>query len=388
MDIKLSNQVERVEINKKKSAVPTFVGIAAVWFGTHAGPGVASGKQVASYYSSYGKIGIFTPIIAMVLLGLAIYFALEYSRQHEIHDFKTFTNNFFHPYEKLFGAFFEVTFLVTSLLAPGLCIATSARLFEQYFGLNVWIGTILMVVISVILVVYGAELVKAVSTALTVGILVVIGLIVLLGINANSGAISENWVNTSFSDYSLFGGIWLAITYAGFQSTGIIGNCISVSQGLKSKRESLKTAILGTSLNALMLIAIVVVNFAYQPESLNSLLPNYYIVQQIGYPVLETIYVIFVVMASLSTIITFAFSLVARYGGKDYLVKRINSEKSRNVLIVMTMLVLDVFVSTFGIASIVNIGYKYLGYFSIFVVLFPFIIVGIKKSIGSKVEVK
>ena len=44
------------------------------------------------------------------------------------------------------------------------------------------------------------------------------------------------------------------------------------------------------------------------------------------------------------------------------------------------MLILDVIVSTFGIAQIINIGYKYLGYFSIFVVMFPFILVGIKKS--------
>lgn len=380
MDIKMNNEIGKSKIIKQKSIVPSFVGIAAVWFGTHAGPGVASGKQVAAYFSAYGKLGMLTPLLAMGLLGLALYYAIEYSRVNKIHDFKTFTNKFFHPYEKLFSIFFEISFLVTSLLAPGLCIATSAQLFEQFFGLNMWVGTILMVVISVVLVIYGAEIVKAASTALTVAILVVIGLIVVLGISASKGSVSANLASSSISDYSLLSGVWLAITYAGFQSTGIIGNCISVSQGLKSKAESAKTAILGIALNVLMLVAIVLVNLAYQPESINSLLPNYYIVQQIGYSVLESVYVIFVVMASLSTIITFAFSLVARYGDKEYLTKTIKSHKSRSVLIVLVMLVLDVMVSTFGIASIVTIGYKYLGYFSIFVVLFPFIIVGLVKS--------
>ena len=368
--------------DKKKYVVPPFVGIAAVWFGTHAGPGVASGKQVASYYSVYGILGIFTPIIAMALLGLAIYFALEYSRINDIHDFKSFTNKFFHPYEKLFSAFFETCFLVTSLLAPGLCIATSAQLFEQFFGLNIWAGTILMVLISVILVVYGAEIVKAASTALTVGILVILTVIVYLGINAGSETLSINWANSSISDISLFGGIWSAISYAGFQSTGIIGNCISVSDGLKSRKDSIKTSVLGTILNALMLISIVLVNFAFSPESINSLLPNYYIVQQLGFPILETVYVLFVVMASLSTIITFAFSLVVRFGKKDFIVKKIKSERLRSLFIVLIMLILDVLVSTFGIAKIINIGYKYLGYFSIFVVMIPFIIVGIKKAVS------
>jgi uncharacterized membrane protein YkvI len=128
-----------------------------------------------------------------------------------------------------------------------------------------------------------------------------------------------------------------------------------------------------------MIVAIVVVIYAFQPESIKNVLPNFYIVQQLGFPILETVYVIFVVMASLSTIITFAFSLVARYGNKDYLVKKIKKETTRNIFIVLTMLVLDVLVSTLGIAPIVNIGYKYLGYFAIFVVLFPVILVGIKR---------
>lgn len=378
MDTKLVNQ-QKIEKVRRKTLIPSFVGIAAVWFGTHVGPGVASGKQVVSYFASYGKLGIFSPIIAMALLGIAIYFALEYSRVNEIHDFKTFTNKFFHPYEKLFSTFFEICFLVTCLLAPGLCIATSAQLFEQFFGLNVWVGTILMVLLSVILVIYGADLVKAASTGLTIGILAILATIVVLGIKAGGGTIAENWANSSFMDFPVLGGIWSAISYAGFQSTGIIGNCVSVSDGLNSRQDSIKSAILGTVLNALMLASIVLVNYAFQPESINNLLPNFYIVQRLEIPVLETVYVLFVVMASLSTIITFAFSLVVRFGKKEVLVKKIKNERSRNLLIVLVMLVLDVIVSTFGIAQIINIGYKYLGYFSIFVVMFPFILIGIKK---------
>jgi len=364
----------------QKSSIPPYIGIAAVWFGTHVGPGIASGKQVVSYYAEYGKLGMFTPLIAMAILGWAIYYALEYSRVNNISNFKTFTNKFFHPYEKLFSTFFEICFLVTCLLAPGLCIATSAQLLNQFFGLNIWIGTIIMVLLSVILVIYGVALVKAASTGLTIGILTILAIIVSLGISKGSGDIALNWNNSTFSDFGILAAIWSAISYAGFQSTGIIGNCISVSEGLTSKKDSAKTAVLGVSLNVLMLAAIVVVNYGFQPESINSLLPNFYIVQQIGIPALETVYVLFVVMASLSTIITFAFSLVVRFKNKPVFVNNIRSERSISLIIVLIMLTLDVIVSTFGIAQIINIGYRYLGYFSIFVVMFPFIVVGIKKN--------
>ena len=368
------------KLGSQKSSIPPYIGIAAVWFGTHVGPGIASGKQVISYYGAYGKIGMFTPLIAMALLAWAIYYALEYSRINNINNFKTFTNKFFHPYEKLFSTFFEICFLVTCLLAPGLCIATSAQLLNQFFGLNVWIGTILMVILSVVLVIYGAAMVKAASTGLTVGILTVLAIIVSLGISKGSGNIALNWSNSSFSDFGILAALWSAISYAGFQSTGIIGNCISVSDGLTSKKDSAKTALLGMFLNALMLGVIVVVNYGFQPESLVNLLPNFYIVQQIGIPALETVYVLFVIMASLSTIITFAFSLVVRFKNKPIFVNNIKSERTISLVIVLIMLTLDVIVSTFGIAQIINIGYKYLGYFSIFVVMFPFILVGIRKN--------
>lgn len=372
---------------KQKSGIPPYIGIAAVWFGTHVGPGIASGKQVVSYYAQYGKLGIFTPLIAMALLGLAIYYALEYSRVHKLNNFKTFTNKYFHPYEKLFSTFFEICFLVTCLLAPGLCIATSAQLLNQFFGLNVWAGTIIMVMLSVILVIYGAELVKAASTGLTVGILAILAIIVSMGVSKSSGNIALNWNNSSFTDYSIAAAVWTAISYAGFQSTGIIGNCISVSDGLTSKKDSAKAAILGTVLNGLMLSSIALVNYGFQPESFESLLPNFYIVQQIGIPALETVYVLFVVMASLSTIITFAFSLVVRFKNKPIFVNNIKSERNISLAIVLIMLTLDVMVSTLGINKIINVGYKYLGYFSIFVVMFPFIFVGIKNSIKIKKNV-
>ena len=63
-----------MEKQRKKSIVPPFIGIAAVWFGSHVGPGTASGKQVTTYYSAYGKLGIFLPMIAMGILAIAVYY--------------------------------------------------------------------------------------------------------------------------------------------------------------------------------------------------------------------------------------------------------------------------------------------------------------------------
>lgn len=360
---------------KKKSIFPASVGIAAVWFGTHVGPGTASGKQVAVYYSTFGKMGIFLPLVGMIMLGVAIYYALEYARRNNLHDFRAFTDKFFHPYDKLFGLFFEVSFLVTCLLAPGACIATSAGLFNLHFGMNMWLGTILVVAASLVMSVYGAELVKSSSTFLTVGILITLGIIAFLGLKAAPN-FSAEWSNPSIANVSIFGGIWSAITYAGFQATGNLGNAISVSEGLKSKKDSRNAAALGIILNVILLSVMVLLHFGYQPEAISDTLPNYYVVQQLGMPVLSLIYVALVLFASLSTIIGFCAGVMARYG--KFI--KIQDEKKRNLLLISGMLVLDVIVSTVGLAAIVNVGFRYLGILSLPLVLIPFLIVGFKKE--------
>lgn len=365
-----------MEKEQKKSMIPAFFGIAAVWFGTHVGPGTASGKQVTVYYNTYGKLGLFTPIAAMGLLGLAIYYALEYSRKNHLYDFKSFTNKFFHPYEKIFSIFFEISFLGAALLSPGVCIATSVQLFNQHFGMNIWIGTIIIVALVIIMTMYGSELVKTVSTGLTVGILITLSIIAVLGIRAGAAAFSQNWTASSFNDVPATAAVWSAITYCGFQASGNLGAVISVADGINSKKDSFKAAMTGFVLNTLLLIVIAIMNYGFQPESLNELIPNYYIITQLGIPVLRIIYVILVVFAALSTIIGFVNAVIQRFGK----FVKIEDEKKRNFLIIAVMLFLDVMVSTLGIAAIINVGFRYLGLLSVPFVVIPFIYVGFKKS--------
>ena len=62
-----------MEKSKTKKGMPVFIGIAAVWMGTHFGPGVASGTQLNQYYVQFGLAGIFVTIIAMGFLGCLLY---------------------------------------------------------------------------------------------------------------------------------------------------------------------------------------------------------------------------------------------------------------------------------------------------------------------------
>ena len=67
-------------MEKKKTAVPAFLGVAAVWIGSHFGPGFATGAFSVRWYVKYGWVGLVTPLLAMFVTGGVMYYMLEYAR--------------------------------------------------------------------------------------------------------------------------------------------------------------------------------------------------------------------------------------------------------------------------------------------------------------------
>lgn len=362
-------------MDKKKSQIPVFLGIASVWFGAHVGPGVASGKQTAVYYSAFGKWGLITPIIAMTLMGLCIYYSIEYARLTGVRNFKELTDKLFYPYHKIFSTFFEITFIATVLMVVGGCFATGAVILQQYLGLPIAIGTGILALITILLSIYGSDLVRASSTVMTVFILIALALIVILGLTSSQADFRGHWNTTSFSDFSPWNAIMLAVVYTGFQSAGNIANAVSVAEGLESKKESKKAALIGTILNTLLLMSIAFLLFAY-PDSIGQTMPNYYILDKLGIPILMLAYVILVLLAVISTTVSFSFSVLARYG--DFL--PIKPGRNRDLAMTLILVVLTVAVSSVGLDAIVGKGYKYLGYACIPIVVIPTILVGRVKT--------
>ncbi|MBD5637483.1 hypothetical protein HYI18_02365 [Clostridium botulinum] len=365
------------EVKQKKSGIPIYLGIASVWFGAHCGPGVASGKQTAVFYSEFGKWAFITPIIAMVLMGLCIYYSVEYARLTKAKNFRELTDNLFHPYEKVFSAFFEITFLATVLMVVGGCIATGAAVLDEYTGLPVIAGSIILVVATILLSMYGANLVRSASTIMTIFIIACLIAMVVLGLLSPQGDFAGNWASKSFSEVSPMKAIIMAIVYTGFQSAGNIANAVSVCQGIEGRKESKKAAIIGTILNTLLILGIVFLLFAY-PDSTRRILPNYFVADKVGSSVLLFSYVVMVLLAVMSTNVSFSFSVVARYGEKLPMKPGVK----RDFVVTLILMILCVVVSALGLDAIVSKGYKYLGYACIFIVVIPIILVGFKKTRG------
>lgn len=357
----------------KKVLIPAWLGVACVWFGTHCGPGAASGNQTVQYFVRFGLWSLFLPLVAMGLLGLALYYAMEFSRRTKATDFKDFANKLFDPYHKIFANLFEFSFIGTVGLSGGSCVATASTLFHDYFGAPVWVGVVAIVAVTIVFSIYGENLVRLASTWMSVIIFVCIFAVVIAGISSNGG-VSLSFEGRSLADANGADAVWRSILYASFQSTGVFGACIAVVNGMKDRREVKRSVIAGIVINAVFLMVVALMLLGY-PEAISETLPNYWVITNVGLPILVACYVAVVFCACGTNTISFSNALSGRYG--KFI--KLKSSKLTKLIIAVIMLIYVSLFSTLGLSRIVGTGFTYLGYFCIATLLIPTIVVGRRK---------
>jgi len=366
--------------SKVKKGLPAFIGVAAVWMGTHFGPGVASGTQLDVYYVKFGIPGICMTVFAMALLACALYCSMEFSRIYKTYDYQSWV-------EKLFGwkwfvILFDISFLVTIITALGGSLNAVATLLNNFTGLNYWLGVLIVIACAMLLCAYGADLVRKASSYMmfvVVGILIVIMILVATnGDGDMAGSIANQKVN--LPDVSWGKALWSAIIYACFQAT-VVANIASVADGLEDRKASKKAAITGFIANSLLLIVLCLTIFSYTNvyKVTDEALPFYSILQRLGMNWLTGIYILVVFIAVLSTVVGFAFAGVARFS-KYYRSKKADAKHSlRDAIFVGVMLLVCAAASKFGIVKLVSTGYKILGYLNLPIIVLPALFIGGKK---------
>ena len=371
--------------NTKKKGLPVFIGVASVWMGTHFGPGVASGTQLNQYYVGFGIPGIIMTLVAMALLGFALYCSMEFSRIYHAYDYESWVTKLFN--NKYVVILFDVSFFVTIISAAGGSLNAIATLLQDFWGINYWLGVGIVIVVSMLLCAFGAELVRKSSAYMmfvVVGVLLLIMALVIAAGDADLKGAVENQAANLGADMSASNwlkALWQAIIYGSFQAT-IVANIASVADTLPDRRESRRAAITGYIANTGLLLVLCMMLFSFTNvyAVTNEDLPFYSILARLNMGWLTTVYIIVVFIAVISTVVGFAFAGVARFGkyyrpaGKKHL-----AHPLRDALFVLVLLAACAAISQVGIMNLVKYGYSLLGYINLFVIILPALILGGRK---------
>ncbi|MCJ7856886.1 hypothetical protein MUJ63_11360 [Lachnospiraceae bacterium NSJ-143] len=359
--------------------------VASVWFTTHAGAGFATGNQAWQYYAVYGIPGMIFPLISMGLLALVLREIMIMSQVLGTRSYGDVMKYAYKPYDKLYIAF-EVFYYCIVLAAVGGVISSAAGMIQEIIPMNTAIATVIVGIVLLVLIIFGADLVRRVATVLGILIIVsgftiyIIGFVTkldVLGQTVASGYAPSGWL------YPL----WQAIVYCGFQCVAIPA-MVACCEHLKTKSSINMASFLGFLMNGfgVALTVWMLIGFREGLEAGGASvlkLPTLYVCEQLGIPVLFYFYKICLFCCLISTGVSCIFGLVVRF--ENVLFKNstgiMSNIMSRRILISVLCIAVCMGISSFGLTNIVKIGYKYCGYLAIVICVIPFLTIGHKKNV-------
>ncbi len=370
-------KIAKGKLNKGHYFTSISVGVAAVWFSSHCGAGFASGTQEVAYFVQYGFTGSFLPILSMTMVGLIMYVSLELSRLFQVFSYNQIVNRVYEPIQVVMGKVYDVITIITITLAPAACLAGGAVLFNQYFGIPNFFGTLIMLVLTVLVCIFGAKIVRMFGTTLTVLMIICVIIITGYGVFSQWGNISTHFANKVI--YGSFGkALWGAVLYGLFQA-GIWTAGASSAVGMRYRNEPKGTAILGIILNSFMLCAVCLMLLGAMPtvatDPQAKLLPTLYVVNSLNVPAFKIVYPILLFMALITTAVGFVFAAQSRL---VLFFKKIENERLRNTIVSTAWTIIIWVVSQAGLLAIIQKGYAYCGYINIFILVIPFFTLGIR----------
>ncbi len=366
------------KVNKGKYFNSISIGVAAVWFSSHCGAGFASGTQEVAYFVRHGFLAPFMPIWAMFIVGMLMYVTLETGRLNGVSTYSEIVGKAYVPIQAVLGRTYDIIQTISMLLAPAACLAAGAALFNQYFGLPTFFGTVIMLVLTVLVCLFGAKVVRTFGTILTVGMIIIVAIIAAIGIHANASNIAK--IVSNHEIYTSVGqSLWWGTLYGLFQS-GIWAAGCAAAAGMRYRNEAKGAAIMGIVLNSLMLAFVVTMIMGGMPtvatDEQAKLLPTLFVVQTLNIPAFNIIYPLLLFMALITTSVGFVFAVQGRLGLIFF--KKMENQKLKNAIISTGWLVVIWLVAQLGLLTIVQKGYASLGYIYIFILIIPMFTLGVK----------
>ena len=363
-----------------KTRYLAMLSVASVLFGWHAGGGFATGNQANQFFVISGWWGPASAVLAILLLTLTVRQAMTMYNLHGLSNYKELFHVLYHPFDKL-ELVFEVYFFIMTLMATSASIAGAGTLFQDVMHIPYGVAILFVGLILLLLTIFGADLVRKVSTVMSLLILICALTIFVVGI-ANRPmeimAVFEEGPQLS----QLSGALLRSFQYAGFQSASI-PTMVVCGTVLLNKKECGKSMWISFAMNALALCLAVFMLTGWQSYYSGveggTVIPTLTVCKALNIGALAWAYYICLLLCFLSTGVTSVFGFTERFE-KTKVFSGIRQENLRRGVVALLIMAVSMGISLVGLSSIVKYGYGYCGYIGIAIIVVPFLTVGVYKN--------
>ncbi|MVB09562.1 hypothetical protein CAFE_02180 [Caprobacter fermentans] len=370
-------------INKNK--MPVAIGVAFVWFTTQFGGGFASGAQLLTYFVQFGIWTLVTPILAQAFGAFFQWYGLRYAKRHNTYDYRTFTDTFYGDLGKgtktVFSNLYEVVYIVTICLASAVAFATGGSTLEALTGIPYLLCTLVIGAVIFVLTIFGTDIVRAAASTISVAIIVGLLVVYIPNIIAQWGTISANIGQLSVAPAPVAPALWKCLLYGAFQLASI-GLLMQHAEPFENEKVAKTSMIYGFIVNAgiIFICTLGMLAVVKNPDLATAKVPTLLMVTTgVGAAVLTPIISILIILGSVSTAVNMIAGVVKRFvtawNKKDASPEESGKKSTQRTMTIAILFTLLTFaIAQFGLIPLVAVGYGYLGYLTIFVVLIPFLI--------------
>lgn len=289
---------------KNMQALKTAFPIAAVWFGALVGPSMVSGAFAAVYFAPYGLWGLLLPLVAMGVASIIVICGLFGVKAWHVDNYADYGKKLYGPLAKYLSPLLEVYLILAMLVGGSAVIVMGGSFFHDWLHLSPLTGEILMALLSTVLVLWGAELLRRASALMTVILLAGFALMVGLACLVGRPALTAIWANGhNLSLQTLLAGLGPAVAL-GLSNACNALTLSSVAQKIRTNREVWLAGGCAFLMNSLVFIGCVLFLLPFLPEALQVDMPNPYIIQHYlarSYPWLTGVYNLIMLLGLVSS---------------------------------------------------------------------------------------
>lgn len=363
---------------KKTSSFKIAFPISSVWFGALVGPSMISGAFSIVYFAPYGIWGLLLPLVAMGAAAIIIGMGAEVSRKHKVYDYYSYTKCLYgtNSFGKFLCAIMEIYMLIAMVVGGSSVMAMGGIFLHDLLGVSsVW-GSVLMAILSIIIVLWGAKLVRAASTIMSVVMVAGMILLTIFAVYFNQDGVHAVFTMEIMPEHPpIAAGIWAALLL-GLSNACNALTLSSVEQTLTEKKHSVTVGICSFILNSMAFIieTLMVLPYCTNPEVLSHSVPVLYIVSNYlseHAPWLPAVYMITMFLGLVSSGAPQLHAVASRM--KPYYPDKgiFKKEKARNLLTGLVYFAICIAISQLGLRTIISQGYTMLGYLAIPLLVIP-----------------
>ena len=324
--------------------------IATIFIGTIVGAGLSSGKEISQFFSQYGYLSFIGLILCAFFYIWMSHIIITISSHYELHSYDAFIQLIC---PNILGKFINLVITFFFFSSTAIVIAGSGALINQYFGIPILAGIILMVGLSIIVLLRETNGLIEINSFIVPTLIIIM---ILLFVTFTAGF--PQTLSLSFLKHAMppkLGWGFSTLLYAGFNIMSCVGILVPLSTELKNNNDILVGVALGAFFLTLLSCIINFLMMVTYKQALQHEIPLLFVAKQIGpFVQFALLCVIWLEMFSskVSNIYSLAKSLQNRFP--------ISFKKSMFIIIALSLPVTQV-----GFGTLVTILYPLFGALSI-----------------------